>query len=384
LRLSESRKVVAPVSLVFIHSSDELYGTDRVLLDSLDALPAGQDAEVWLPTDITHPAAALCVEVERRGFTARHVDLPILRRGYRTAGALATLGQRTVRLRQRLRTARPDAIYCTTSATLLAAVVARTCRVPHVIGHVQEVWTANDRRVLTPLAARCHRLIANSNAVVHAFPERLRARTALVPNATPEPRALSPLTGRTGPLRYLIASRWTERKGYRTLFEAWDRIETPGELVVLGGPPPIGNVVDVRALVSGLRRPESVTIVGEVADPEPYLDTADVILVPSDEPESFGLVAIEAFARGRPVVASATGGLVDIVTPGVDGWLFPPGDVDGLASILAGLERGQVLGAGSRARDTYEKRYTTESFRERWRSAVEGYLEPRKRSRMPG
>lgn len=358
------------MSLLFIHSSDELYGTDRVLLDSLDALPRQQEAEVWLPTDTTHPPAALCVEVERRGFKTRHVDLPILRRDYRTPGALAALGRRTARLRRRLRAARPDVIYCTTSATLLAAVAARTCRVPHVIGHVQEVWTPTDRRLLAPLAARCHRLLANSNAVLQALPPRLRLRTALVPNATPEPRARSPLTGRTGPLRYLIASRWTERKGYRTLLEAWNQRQTPGELLVLGGPPSIGNAVDVAALVSRLRHPESVTIVGEVADPTPYLNAADVMLVPSDEPESFGLVAIEAFACGRPVVASATGGLLDIVTAGVDGWLFPPGDVDALADVLSGLDRRQVLVAGRRARETYQRRYTTASFQQRWRRAI--------------
>ena len=62
-------------------------------------------------------------------------------------------------------------------------------------------------------------------------------------------------------------------------------------------------------------------------DPARYVDQADVVLVPSDRAEPFGLVAIEAFARGRPVVASAGGGLVDIVTDGQDGWLFEPCDV---------------------------------------------------------
>lgn len=356
--------------MLFIHSSDELYGADRMLLELLDALPHTDDAEVWLPTDLPHPAAPLCAELSRRGIRTRHVDLPILRRQYQTPSALAGLMRRTMQLRQRLRDARPGVVYCTTSATFLAAVAARASRVEHIVGHVQEIWSPRDRRLLSPLAAGCHNLLAISDAVKQALPPRLRTRTIVVPNATPEPSAITSVADRTGPLRFLIASRWNGWKGHGTLLGAWDRLREPGELVVLGGPPGSGDAVDVQALTAGLRRPDSVTIVGEVADPAPYLDAADVMLVPSDRPEPFGLVAIEAFARGRPVIGSAAGGLLDIVTPGQDGWLFEPGDVDGLAEIISGLEREVVEAAGERARATYQRRYTTTSFQQRWRDAL--------------
>ena len=45
-------------------------------------------------------------------------------------------------------------------------------------------------------------------------------------------------------------------------------------------------------------------MVGEVADIAPHLAAADVLVLPSDEPEPFGLVVIEAFSLSRPVVAS--------------------------------------------------------------------------------
>ena len=51
-------------TIVFLHPSDELYGADRVLLDTLDALPDDVSAQVWLPTDLTHPATPLCAEIE--------------------------------------------------------------------------------------------------------------------------------------------------------------------------------------------------------------------------------------------------------------------------------------------------------------------------------
>jgi glycosyltransferase involved in cell wall biosynthesis len=142
--------------------------------------------------------------------------------------------------------------------------------------------------------------------------------------------------------------------------------------VILGGPPSSGEHTDVRRLVLGLSRPDSVAVVGEVGDPSPWLEAADVVLVPSDSPEPSGLVAIEALARARPVLASAGGGLLDIVTPDVNGWLFPAGDVDALATFLRELDRDRVTAAGARARESYEARFTEREFAERWRAVVIG------------
>jgi glycosyltransferase involved in cell wall biosynthesis len=359
--------------LVFVHSSDELYGADRILLDVHDALPdrLRDRAVFWLPTDVPHGPTRLCTELERRGAVVRHLDLPVLRRSYRTPRALAGLARRWVRLVGELRRARPALVYCSTSAVLTAAPAARLAGVPRVVGHVQEIWTPGDARVLGPLGRACRTLVAISGPVHEALPARLRERAAVVANATPEPGRVVPLEGRRGPLRFVVASRWNAWKGHRTLLAAWDRLDSPGELVVLGGPPPSGEATDVLALATALRHPGSVRVVGEVPDPHAYVEDADVVVVPSDQPEPFGLVAVEAFARGRPVVASAGGGLADIVTEGRDGWLFPPGDVEALARVLARLDRDQVAAAGRRARATYERRYTADRYAEQWRRAVD-------------
>lgn len=356
--------------VVFVHASDELYGADRVVLEVIAAVPAGVAFEIWLPTDLAHPSAALCGELELRGVVVHHLDLPVLRRAYRRPLTLMRIAPRSIGLAIRLARVRPKVVYCTSSAALVAAPLARLVGVPRVIGHLQEVWSASDRRALSGLAFTCHRLIASSDAVIRALPGWLARRTEVVPNATPGPVRVTRLDGRRGPLTFVVASRWTPRKGHATLLAAWDRLTDPGCLVILGGPPRIGDAVDVFALVAALRDPTSVVIRGEVADIGPCLEQADVALMPSDDPESFGLVAIEAFAQGRPVIASATGGLREVIEPGVNGWLFEPRDVDGLARLLATVARPDVEQAGSRARQAYEARFTTARFTAGWRQAV--------------
>jgi glycosyltransferase involved in cell wall biosynthesis len=61
---------------------------------------------------------------------------------------------------------------------------------------------------------------------------------------------------------------------------------------------------------------------------------ADVVVSASTDPEAFGRILVEAQALGRPVVASDHGGAQETVLEGETGWMFPPGDVDALASKL--------------------------------------------------
>ncbi|MFQ5804724.1 MAG: glycosyltransferase, partial [Candidatus Methylomirabilales bacterium] len=57
---------------------------------------------------------------------------------------------------------------------------------------------------------------------------------------------------------------------------------------------------------------------------------ADLFLLPSEQ-ESFGLAALEAMSCGVPVIASQVGGLPEVIEDGVSGFLYPVGDVQGMA-----------------------------------------------------
>jgi glycosyltransferase involved in cell wall biosynthesis len=84
-----------------------------------------------------------------------------------------------------------------------------------------------------------------------------------------------------------------------------------------------------------------VVITGHVEDIAAAILAADVVAVPSKEPEAFGRAAVEAQAMGRPVVVADHGAAPETVLapPEVDdvartGWRVPPGDAEALAGAL--------------------------------------------------
>jgi glycosyltransferase involved in cell wall biosynthesis len=138
------------------------------------------------------------------------------------------------------------------------------------------------------------------------------------------------------PPHVLYVGRLSEEKGVRELAEAANGMP----LVVVGDGP-------LRAIL-----PQAVGFVPP-AELGPYYERASVVVVPSRR-EGFGMVAREAMAHGRPVVATAVGGLVDAVEDGVTGVLVPPGDDAALRAALERLlgdaELRRTLGTAARER----------------------------------
>lgn len=150
--------------------------------------------------------------------------------------------------------------------------------------------------------------------------------------------------------RFLLAGRLTRIKGHLTIIEAARRMRAAGRddfLVLFAGDNQGRTAYDqelVQAIAdAGLA--EAIRIVGHCDDmPAAYL-LADVALLPTTVPESFGRAAVEPQAMGRPVIASAHGGTVETVLDGLTGWLVPPGDAEAWAQAMT---RAIDLGPGRR------------------------------------
>jgi phosphatidyl-myo-inositol alpha-mannosyltransferase len=152
-------------------------------------------------------------------------------------------------------------------------------------------------------------------------------------------------------LRFVFVGRPEERKGLPVLLTAFEELvrHLPSRLTVIGA-----DSQDVCRYLADPDVTEHIDARGRVSGDELWrtLHEADVLCAPSLEAESFGMVLIEAFAAGTPVVASAIAGYADVVTDGIDGILVPPADPQRLAEELQGLhlepERRAAMGRAAR------------------------------------
>lgn len=354
--------------IVFMHSSNEMYGADKILLEVLSSLPSSDRdrSAVWLPDDLPSGQNRLSDELDSRKIVNEVCSLPVLRRKYLSFSGIWPLLGRMWNTFRKLRDSRPDVVYCTTSAMVFCLVLSRTLGVKRVILHMQEIWSPREAVVLGFLARGAHQILCISAAAKNSLPSHLQARAEILLNAHRASESDLVAVPGNEHLRFVVASRWNSWKGHSSLLAAWDGDNCPGELVILGGPPAMGIGVDVPELVSRLKHRDCISVVGEVEEIIPHLDEADFLVLPSDKPEPFGLVLLEAFARGRAVIASDAGGVLDVVTNGTDGWLYPIGSASGLASVLKSLDANMAQEMGSNARLTYENRFSIDAYRRRF------------------
>jgi N-acetyl-alpha-D-glucosaminyl L-malate synthase BshA len=122
------------------------------------------------------------------------------------------------------------------------------------------------------------------------------------------------------------------------------RAKMPAKLVLIGDGPDRGAA---EYLVRKKRLQKDVFFLGKQNSVYEKLSSADLFLLPS-QLESFGLAALEAMACEVPVVATNVGGIPEVVTHGVDGFLTDPGDVKAAGQyaldILSRADRGREMG----------------------------------------
>jgi N-acetyl-alpha-D-glucosaminyl L-malate synthase BshA len=174
----------------------------------------------------------------------------------------------------------------------------------------------------------------------------------------------------------LHASNFRPVKRVGAVLEIFQRIRARvrARLVLVGGGPDL-QAATQQIAATGLD--EAVVILGEQHDMAPLLSAADLFLLPSAQ-ESFGLAALEAMACGVPVVASRVGGLPEVITDSVDGYLRPPDDIAAMAEIGVTLltDRGLHQRIGDRAVRTVRERFCLERVVPRYEEYYRAVLEP--------
>jgi teichuronic acid biosynthesis glycosyltransferase TuaC len=243
----------------------------------------------------------------------------------------------------------PDAVGVATAATAL--------RLPLVItAHGSDINVYAEKPTVRPQLRGALRRAAGVIAVSRAIEERIRAlepslgsRVVCIPCAAVDPsvfrvrdQALARRHLGLEPAARIVvfAGELVPIKGVATLIEAWGLLEQSGQLAVTDRLIVIGDGPLKRALQSeaqAARVAHLVRFAGEVSQEElsTWLSAANIFCLPSRN-EGTPNVVIEALACGRPVVASAVGGIPDLIRPAVNGLLVDPGDSQALARGLSG------------------------------------------------
>lgn len=344
------------------------------------ALQTGGAERLW---------AILVPQLARRGFTPRVLTLTGRGRFFdelEAAGVdigCARLKSRfdvggVVRIIRSARTARPDLVVTQEiNAHVIGAVVAAACRVPHVaIDHTPfGLPRARHRRALTRLIAphvdalvavgmeqipdltglgyANERITVISNGVPDLRPDRSRA-DVLAELGLPE----------TAWIALLVASLRRQKRAelFVSAVTAAHAADQRIVGVVVGGGPEFDVMHSLAGSSGG-----AVLVLGERRDVADLMHASDVACFTSAM-EGLPMVALEAMALARPVVAMRVPGIEEAVVDGETGVLVESGDVESFANTLVRLSRAPEtvarLGAGGRSR--YERLYGAERM-------VEGY-----------
>ncbi|WP_437383320.1 glycosyltransferase [Plantibacter flavus] len=365
-----------------MHPSAELYGSDRVLLESVAAYTAqGDDVTVVLASN-----GPLEEELRRAGAAVEVLDLPVLRKSMLSPIGLVKLASSSLvwlfRGRRLVARLRPSVVYVSTVTIPIANLIARFARKPLVV-HVHEAERSAGRLARFALSAPLHladRIIYNSDfskqTVEMMFPA-LAARSEIVLNGVTGPAQVEPARqSLDDSVELVYIGRLSARKGPDVIVEAIDRLPAGlGATLTLVGAVYPGYEwfeEELRARIAELGLAERVVFTGFVDDAYPYISAADIMIVSSRVDEPFGNTAVEAMLAARPVIVSDTSGLREAAGGYESAVFVEPGDADAIARAITATvdDWEQRRSAALRDAALAERRHGTDAYRAHLRAAV--------------
>jgi glycosyltransferase involved in cell wall biosynthesis len=298
--------------------------------------------------------------LERLGwpYTVAKLGFFYLKRPDWTIDSLVHYPGARLTVQRALRQVAPDVVYFLGSNGLLMLpwFSARTKTVVHIVDAVAP--TARTRVEFRILAGRAHRFIAISRSTARSLEAQgvPRDRVRVVyPPVTLEPAGRLSAPSLPAAPRIGIVGQLIPRKGHADLFAAAAELANRGldfTLHVFGrGPADVTAALEAQVRRLGLA--SRTNFHGYVGDRSEIYRQLDIVVVPTRDHEALGLVAAEPGTQGLPVVASAIGGLPEVVLDGETGLLFRAGDAGDLAGKLGRLltEPGLAPRLGAAAAD---------------------------------
>jgi glycosyltransferase involved in cell wall biosynthesis len=315
------------------------------------------------------------VELSRELINLGHESIVISNGGKQVAQIVADGGQhikldvcsknlffapfRVMQLRRGLCELKPDIIHARSRVPAwLAWLANKSLRIPFVttvhgfnsVNAYSRIMTRGDRVICVSNSIKeyIQQHYGVSDDVIHVIPRGIDLETFNQDNLDQNfMKAFQSDYNLTD--RFVVSSvgRITQLKDYETFIKSIDLIRKKNPEVlglIVGGVHQSKNSYfqSLKLLINSLGLTDNVVFTGSQSKIAEIYALSNIVVSSSKKPESFGRAAAESLAMGIPVVASAHGGMLDIVIDGKTGRLFSPGDVNGLTSGLYDLMHNEL------------------------------------------
>lgn len=316
--------VIKMKNVLFVHSSSELYGSDRSLLNIVKNLDENEfDIFVLLPCQ-----GPLVEEMRKlENITVEIYEVAVLRRKNLSIRGgveyLKELIQSTAFIKRYIKRNNIDIVDTNTAVVFPGAIAAKHCGIKSV-WHIREIIKNNlENNVISLMMNRYADLIvANSKSTGEALKVK-KEKIRVVYNAVEDCAASS--IKHEG-LVVGMAGRINQWKGQKLFVDMAEIVHHryPNVIFEIAGEAYAGEEylkVELQQYIHEKQLDNHVKLLGQVNNMKEFYEGLDVFVLPSIQPEPFGLVIIEAMEHEVPVVATNHGGPVEIVTDGEDGYL---------------------------------------------------------------
>lgn len=299
-----------------------------------------------------HQVTVICLNTAGDQATnARAAGIRVIEVGYSGLRRSALIRQ-VRQIRSALQEASPDIVHCFLYwGYLLGVPIARSAGVPVVVSSRRSLTAVSGRfRLLAPWERACDRLadavVCNSSAVMDDAIRHTglpRRKAVVIRNGVSLPADVAPPG--LPPQRVVIVANLITYKGHHVALTAFAQARAllpmlDARLQLAGAGPEEGPL---RARARELGIDADVDFLGSVGDVPALLADCSFVVLPSLS-EGMPNAVLESLANGRPVIASAVGGVPEILGRG-GGVLVPPGDPEALADAMCALLADRALAA---------------------------------------
>ncbi len=312
--------------VLFIHSSSELYGSDRSLLNIIKNI----DKNRFSITVVLPCYGPLVDELEKvNGVETIIYEVAVLRRkNLNFIGIFKYFNSffnSVIFIKKLIRNKKIDIVDTNTAVVFPGAIAAKLCKV-RSIWHIREIIKNQfENKIISFMMNNFSDVIISNSFSTGRALKVNQDKIRVVYNAVDEKEVIYQkkycdkfVVGMAGRI-----NRW---KGQRLFIEAAEIVlkKYPDTIFEIAGEAYSGEEYlkqDLEKYIFDKRLDKNIILKGQVENMDSFYEGLDLFVLPSIQPEPFGLVVIEAMEFGIPVIATNHGGPTEIIRDGIDGYL---------------------------------------------------------------